>query len=886
MADSEVFPSSFHVYRKDRTKRGGGVFILVSVAIVSCELQVNRNTTESVWCRVTQSDSSSFVVGAFYRPPASEPGVINELRKIACGFSADCVLLGGDFNLPDVAWCNGICVLNSGAGIYTELKNLCDTLGYVQYVSEPTRDGNILDLMFCNAPDVLSDVRVIPGISDHHVVTAKLIIAKKQKQKIRESRKVYFFDKADYTAISESLNSHFLSFECIADDVSINDLWNLFKDRINSLTAAHVPSISSSKLEKRLKPWMNGHLIKLIRKRRRAYSQYCRTKSPHIFQKLKSLTALFKSKMKENRKKYFERLVFDFRRNNRKGFYKFMKRCSSSSDKITPHLVHDNLIITGDSEKANIFNNFFKSVFRPPITTPAQPRRNDYPPMPPLVLTHDGILELLYNIDESKAIGPDGISPRVLKHCSQAVSPYLYVLYNKSLTQGTLPDEWKEANIVPVFKSGKKSDASNYRPISLTPICCKTLEHIIYSALMQHLTSIEFLNPRQHGFRRGYSCTTQLIEFYHDIAAVIDDRGQIDCLFLDFQKAFDTVSHPVLMNKLENLNLDETITAWIADYLTLRKQKVVLNGVCSSLVSVTSGVPQGSVLGPLLFLIFINDISNGITSQMRLYADDCVLYSVVTNETGSTQLQDDICRIEQWCRENSLFLNTKKCVHVSFTKKRKKLFNSYILDNQIIKKEASYKYLGVTFSEDGTWAPHIQNMVNNAGRALSWLQRNLKAVSADVKQAAYQAYVRPILEYACPVWDPFHRVHVDAIERIQSVAARFVTGKFDRFLSTTTMKRELCWYALSERRKNLRLKLFFSIFHNQTGISAPDYLQQPHYVSSRNDHKLKVRSFYCRTDLFKHSFFPRTINDWNLLPDDVVCRKTADMFYDVLCPPL
>lgn len=242
---------------------------------------------------------------------------------------------------------------------------------------------------------------------------------------------------------------------------------------------------------------------------------------------------------------------------------------------------------------------------------------------------------------------------------------YLYLIYSKSLSTGVLPDDWKMAH-VSIHKGGPKKEAVNYRPISLTSIACKVLEHILYKEIMRHITQQKLLIENQHGFRKELSCTTQLVEFYHDLSSSIDESGQIDCIFLDFQKAFDSVSHALLLQKLKSFNLDLNVIIWIENYLKHRRQCVVLNGKASSYVDVTSGVPQGSVLGPLLFLIYINDISVGISSSIRLFADDCVVYRKIKSEQDASQLQNDLVHIHDWCTTWKMSLNFNKCVNLCF----------------------------------------------------------------------------------------------------------------------------------------------------------------------------------------------------------------------------
>lgn len=250
--------------------------------------------------------------------------------------------------------------------------------------------------------------------------------------------------------------------------------------------------------------------------------------------------------------------------------------------------------VTEDEEKATLFNNYFRSVFSPTVS-------NEYPLSYDLSLNkideikiyYTGILKMLNGLKTDKAGGPDGIPSRVLTECSGIIPSYLEILFKTSLSSGKLPSEWKTANVVLIHKDGPKNVVQNYRPISLLCTCSKLMEHIIYSNVFSHLNKKSYLTPSQHGFRKRLSCETQLIEFYHDLAYSFDNRLQVDCIFLDFQKACDTVPHALLIHKLLTLNLPTNIIARLADYLHHRKQSVLIKGKHSAHVPVTSAVHKG-----------------------------------------------------------------------------------------------------------------------------------------------------------------------------------------------------------------------------------------------------------------------------------------------------
>ena len=307
-----------------------------------------------------------------------------------------------------------------------------------------------------------------------------------------------------------------------------------------------------------------------------------------------------------------------------------------------------------------------------------------------------GVLKLLNNLNIHKASGPDGLSARVLKEYSSEISPMLALIYNESLAQGTVPDDWRQANVAPVLKKGDKYNAANYRPVSLTCICCKTLEHIIVSNINKHLAFESILADCQHGFRSQRSYETQLVQFYHDMVSNLDgarDRcqKQTDVIIMDFAKAFDKVPHRRLLYKLDHYGIRGFTHKWISSWLSERSQKVVLDGQASDPVPVLSGVPQGSVLGSVHFLIFINDLSDNIRSSVRLFADDCVLYRNIKSPIDCQILQDDLNSLSQWETDWQMKCNVAKCHSMRVTRHLpdKHILFDYTLHQQKLKQVQS-----------------------------------------------------------------------------------------------------------------------------------------------------------------------------------------------------
>ena len=282
-----------------------------------------------------------------------------------------------------------------------------------------------------------------------------------------------------------------------------------------------------------------------------------------------------------------------------------------------------------------------------------------------------------------------------------------------------IPKEWSLANICPLFKKSDRSLACNYRPVSLTCIPCKLLEHIVCSNIMAHLDEYKLLSDRQHAFRKGRNCETQLTTVINDWAKILDNRGQVDTFILDFEKTFDTPPHELLKSNLFSYGIG------------------------------------GTVLRPLLFSLYITYISSDIESEIRHFSDDCVCHREIQDEEDTMKLQKDVDRLGFWARKLGMRFQPVKCNMMQLTRKRiKKTHASYTLEGTDLENVESIKYLGVTITSDLRWNTHVSNVCTKANRTLEFLRRTLYSCPQEVKEAAYKGLVRPVLDYGSSVWDP------------------------------------------------------------------------------------------------------------------------------------
>ena len=515
-----------------------------------------------------------------------------------------------------------------------------------------------------------------------------------------------------------------------------------------------------------------------------------------------------------------ERKVAEAIKNNPKAFYAYANRFRKIKSKIGPLKTTNNGIPHHESDPrkmAEILSSQYQSV----LSTPS----NTLIPDTSLPLTHDLLTDIdikeedmttaVQSIPTWSAPGPDGITPLLLKDYVKEIAPALCLLWRKSLDTGIMPDGTNLAHITPIFKGGAKCEPVNYRPVALTNHITKAFEKILKHEIVMDQSKHQYLNNTQHGFRSGRSTLTNLIEYYESILLLLQHHQDVDSIYLDYSKAFDKCDHNIILRKLHTLGIRGKINTWICGFLKIRQQKVVIRGFQSTPVWCTSGVPQGSVLGPLLFLVLMYDINKGINNSMlSSFADDTKIWKGITTIRHEVLLQDDLDLIYIWAQNNNMEFNSDKFQAIRFAE----IFQPCYYSNNIaqnIDHTSIVKDLGIYLSNDLNFEQHIRVVTNRGKQIAGWILRVFSTRNPGVMLTLLKQLIYPTIEYCSILWSPSEQQLINLLESIQrNFLKKIQTQNHNNITDYWDHLEQFKLYSLQRRRERYAIIYTWKVIHN------------------------------------------------------------------------
>lgn len=757
-------------------------------------------------------------------------------------YNTDVVILG-DFNISNYSLTVGSdCPGDVKCAV---LRGFLDFFNFRQFNTVHNSHGRLLDLVIASFQClVVGDVDPLVAEDSHHPtlsVTFNIRPSCNNVTAFTPSAKTYNFRKANlpglYCAFS-AVDWSFLDGFCNVDDACRS-----FYDFLYSLFDIFVPAVTLKPAARQYPIWFNKHIIKKINNKNLVFRKYRRTQSQYYLDKFRNLRREVRTDIRDAYNSYLSMIQSQIRCNPR-CFWSFVNDRRKSS-RIPSRLSHEGLILDSPQRCVDGFAEYFASVYvsnpeagsyRPDIN------RNDVTPrFVPFDISVDEVLLAAKRVKATFTGGPDKVPGFIVRDCARVFSTPLTKIMNLALRTESFPKAWKIGRVCPIYKKGDSSLVCNYRPISILSNFSKIFESILYTHIYAGISDL--FSARQHGFMAKRSTTTNLVNFTQYVAESLDAGLQVDTVFTDFSKAFDQIDHSIILTKLGRMGVPISLVNLISSYLESRAQFVEYLGYRSRVFEPSSGVPQGSNLGPLLFNVFINDICEQFSVEYLLYADDLKMFLRIESVEDAAAVQSNLDGLSEWCTANRLHLNIDKCRVLTFSRKSSDIIFNYTIDSNRLTRCTSFKDLGVTFDRSLKFDLHVGCITSSAMRSLGFIIRSCSGFDdIGCLKLLYFSYVRSHLEYASVVWSPFYAKYSNALESVQRKFLKFLYRKIEGRYPERGIANSLLWnkfalHSLELRRSVSLVKFLHRSLHGELDsqiVANLNFYSSPYPVRAGN----------------------------------------------------
>ena len=846
---------------------------------------------ENIWVEILLPKTKPILVCVCYRPPRQTDFYTileNSLMDVHLHYE---IIILGDFN-TNVKNIDKKCTLIDG------MRSFMNLFGMTQLINCATRitltSSSIIDLIFVSESANISQSGVLPiGFSDHQVIycTRKLFRCKVGTHKSIKLRSCKHYDR---TVFNNMLSD--IDWNCVYSSKHVDEAWQYFTTHFCSILNRVAP-LKEVRVKQRTEPWFDSEIHDLIQQRDCSLKLFRNKKSSEEYEKYVALRNKVNYKIKDAKANYYKANVME-NKNNPKKLWSFLKELGANKKCLTKvtnfGLMIKDKITFAKLAVATHFNHFFSNI--------ADKLVNKLPPAKGIygkqfvksfyktnsilslkLVTTDKVLKLLTELNSQKATGLDGLPAKFLKDGASTIAKPLSHIINMSITSGQIPKELKCAKIVPIYKKKLKTDPGNYRPVSILSIISKIFEKVVCEQLSDYLECNNLMYDLQSGFRQNFSTDSCLIHLSDYILNNQDKGEYTGIVVIDLQKAFDTVNHKILLSKLQALGLDQVAIKWFASYLEDRQQIVQIGDTHSDSCSIKCGVPQRSILGPLLFLIYVNDMRAAVSCRLLLYADDSAL---LTSGKDVSEIEGVLSRelesLSEWLEENRLSLHLGKTQSILFgSKKRLRTSNKLhvVCNGSDIEPDVEVTYLGVNLDQSLSGSSIVNKIVTKCNNKIKFLYRNARSFDPQTKGMLASALVQCHFDYACSMW--FSCVSSTSRKRLQ-----IIQNKLIRFILGISTRSHIGYREFSSskmlpveyRVTQLKLNHMFNIVHG----SAPEYLKNNINITREPAHNTRSGSFACYIPNVKSfgikSFFFTGSKLWNSLSHSIQCVTDKFIF--------